>query len=188
MGLSHDQGPRRRAAGPQDFGGRAHRPRHRPHRDARSKAQRRRCARLRPRPRSGQGRRRRALPRRSATTPWNPDGGQGILQRRRPADDLGDAGIQGLDAAGGRRRNHPPQGCRRRHPRQDQRSDQSARLAELQRHLRYDQQSLGSRPHAGRLIRRVGRGARRRLRTAVDRFRHRRLAARAGALLRRLWA
>ena len=40
--------------------------------------------------------------------------------------------------------------------------------------------------HAGRLVGRVGGGARRRVRPAVARLRHRRLAARAGALLRRL--
>ncbi len=125
--------------------------------------------------------------RRTAAAPRHPDGGQGILQRRRPADDLGHSGVQGLDAAGGRGCDHPPQNRRRRHPRQDQRADQSARLAELQRHLRHHQQSLGSRPHARRLVRRIGRGAHRRLRTALARLRHRRLAAGAGALLRRLW-
>ena len=45
-----------------------------------------------------------------------------------------------------------------------------------------------SRPHARRLLRRLGGGAGRRLRTALARLRHRRLAAGAGVSLRRLCA
>ena len=45
-----------------------------------------------------------------------------------------------------------------------------------------------SRPHAGRLLRRIVGGAGRRLWPALDRLRHRRLAARAGVSLRRLCA
>ena len=62
------------------------------------------------------------------------------------------------------------------------------RLAELQRHLRDDQQSLGQGSLAGRLLRRVVRGAGRGLRPFVARLRHRRLAARSSAFLRDLRA
>ena len=78
------------------------------------------------------------------------------------------------------------QGGGRGHCRQDQCADRAGRLAELQRNLRHHQQSLGPRPHAGRIFRWIGGGAGRRLRAARARFRHRRLAARAGPLLRRL--
>ena len=64
-----------------------------------------------------------------------------------------------------------------RDPRQDQRAGRARRLAELQRDLRHHQQSVRSRPHARRLLRRIVGGARGGLRTAVARFRHRRLAA-----------
>ena len=83
---------------------------------------------------------------------------------------------------------HPRQGRRRRHSRQDQRPARARRLAELQRDLRHDQQPVRSRPHAGRLFRRIIGGARGRVWPAVARLRHRRLAARAGVPLRRLCA
>ena len=68
----------------------------------------------------------------------------------------------------------------------DQCAADARRLAELQRHLRHHQQSVGSRPHAGRFVRRLRGGAGCRLRPAVARLRYRRLAARAAELLRRL--
>ena len=55
---------------------------------------------------------------------------------------------------------HPRKGRRRRHSRQDQRPARARRLAELQRDLRHDQQPVRSRPHAGRLFRRIIGGAR----------------------------
>ena len=73
-------------------------------------------------------------------------------------------------------------------PRQDQRAARARRLAELQRDLRHHQQSVGSRPHARRLLRRIGSGACGGLRPALARLRHRRFAARAGVPLRRLRA
>ena len=91
-------------------------------------------------------------------------------------------------ADGRRAADHAGQGRRRRHPRQDQRAARARRLAELQRDLRHHQQPLRSRPHAGRLLRRIVGGARGGLRPAVDRLRHRRLAARAGVSLRHLCA
>ena len=87
------------------------------------------------------------------------DDGEGILQRRRPAHHLGLSAAEGFQAAGGRAVGLAGEGCRRRHPRQDQRAARARRLAELQRDLRHDQQSLGSRPHAGRLVGRLGGGA-----------------------------
>ena len=57
-----------------------------------------------------------------------------------------------------------------------------------QRDLRHHQQPVRSRPHARRLLRRIVGGARGRLRSAVARLRHRRLAARPGIPLRRLCA
>ena len=45
--------------------------------------------------------------------------------------------------------------CRRHAVRQDQRAGHAGRLAELQRDLRHDQQSVGSQPHAGRIVRRL---------------------------------
>src|SRR6516164_7158917 len=56
----------------------------------------------------------------------------------------------------------------------------------LQRHLRHDQQSLGPRPLAGRIVGRIVGGARRRLRADLARLGHRWVVARAGALLRHL--
>ena len=88
----------------------------------------------------------------------------------------------------GRAFDHARQGGGRRHPRQDQRAARARRLAELQRDLRHHQQPLRSRPHARRLLRRIVGGAGGRLRVAVARLRHRRLAARAGVSLRRLCA
>ncbi len=116
------------------------------------------------------------------------DRDQGIVRCRRPADHLGRAGAEGFRSRRRRADGRPRQGRRRDHPGQDQRALRARRLAEFQRDLRHDQQSLGSRPHARRFVGRIGGGARRRLRAAVARLRHRRLAARARALLRRLRA
>ena len=101
-------------------------------------------------------------------------------------DDLGLRPAKGLHPEGRRAERPARQDCRRRDRRQDQRPGRAGRLAELQRDLRRHQQPLRYRPHAGRLIRRLGGGARRGLRTAVARHRHRRLAAGARALLRGL--
>ena len=111
-----------------------------------------------------------------------------ILRRRRPADDLGRAAVQGLDCAGGRNHGRPRQGGRHRDPRQDQRAVPFGRLAEPQRDLRRDQKSLGSHPHARRLLGRIVRRACRRLRAALARLGYRRLVAHAGVLLRHLRA
>ena len=116
------------------------------------------------------------------------DDGEGILQHCRPADDLGHSPAEGFCADRRTRCRLPRQGGGRRHPRQDQRAARARRLAELQRDLRHHQQSLGSRPHARRLFRRIVGGAGGRLRAAVARFRHRRLAAGAGVSLRHLCA
>ena len=117
-----------------------------------------------------------------------PHDGEGILQRRGIADDMGLSGAEGFHAAGRRAVDFAGQGSRRRDPRQDQRAGRARRLAELQRDLRHHQQSVRSRPHARRLLRRIVGSARGGLRAAVARLRHRRLAARAGVSLRRLCA
>ena len=75
----------------------------------------------------------------------------------------GDPEIQGLAARRGRPGGAAAEGRRRNHPRQDQRADRARRLAELQRGLRHDQQSLGPDAHPRRLVRRLGRRARGRL-------------------------
>ena len=62
------------------------------------------------------------------------------------------------------------------------------RLAELQRDLRHHQQPLRSRPHAGRIFRRIVGGAGSRLRSALAGLRYRRFAAGAGVSLWRLCA
>ncbi len=124
--------------------------------------------------------------RRNAAAARHSDRDQGIVRRRRPADYLGRAGAERFRAAGRRAHGRPRQSRRRGDPGQDQRALRPRRLAELQRHLRHDQQSVGPRPLAGRLVGRIVRRARRRLRAAVARLRYRRLAAGAGALLRRL--
>ncbi len=76
--------------------------------------------------------------------------------------------------------------CRRHPVRQDQRAAEPRRLAELQRGLRLDQQSVGSRPHAGRLLGRFGCGTRRRPDRHRSRQRYRRLDPQSCALLRRV--
>ena len=86
------------------------------------------------------------------------------LQHRRPADDLGHSPVQGLSSGGGRRGRRAAEGGGRGHRRQNQCADRAGRLAELQRDLRHHQQSLGPRPHAGRIFRRLGGGAGGRLR------------------------
>ena len=168
-------------------GARTDRSRHRAHRSARRQDQCRGGARFRARPRGGQGRRRgarRAAKRRpllgipivikesfdvaGLPTTW----GVPALKDFVPQEDaLMVARVRAAGAMILGKTNVPLR------PR---------RLAELQRHLRHDQQSVGSRPLAGRIVGRIVRRARRRLRAAVARLGYRRLAARAGALLRRL--
>jgi len=54
-----------------------------------------------------------------------------ILQHRRAAHDLGISAAEGFQAGGGRAVDHAREGCRRRHPRQNQRAGRARRLAEL---------------------------------------------------------
>ena len=71
---------------------------------------------------------------------------------------------------------------------QDQHAGDGRRLPDLQRPLRDHQQSLGPGPHLRRLLRRRGGGAGDADHRAGDRLGHRRLAAHAGLVLRRLFA
>ena len=172
--------------GAKNFGGRTHRP---PiaRIEARDKRdQCRRGARLRPGARRRQGGRRGAGEGRAPAAARRADDRQGVLQRRRPADHLGlpaakdfrptdDAlAVARLKAAGAvilGKTNVP------------------LSLGDWQSYnddLRHHQQPLGPDAHAGRLVGRLGGGAGRGLRVARARLRYRRLAARAGALLRRL--
>ena len=162
--------------------------RHRPHRTPRCQNQRGLRSRFRARPRRRPRRRRGAGARRDKAAARPADDGEGILQRRGAADDLGLSGAEGFQAAGRRAVDFAGEAGGRRDPRQDQRAGRARRLAELQRHLRHHQQPVRPRPHAGRLVRRIGGGAGGGLRPAVARLRHRRLAARAGVSLRRLCA
>ena len=86
-----------------------------------------------------------------------------VLQRRGIADHLGIPG--GARLAPHRRRGtgEPAQGRRRGRGRQDQRAAVSQRLAGVQRSLRHDQQSLGSRPDLRRIVGRLGGVARGRI-------------------------
>ena len=86
---------------PPRLGGRAARPGHRAHRGARQIDQRRGGARLRPGTPGGDRRRPGAGARRAAAVARPADDREGVVQRRRPADDLGHSRLQGL---GGRRR------------------------------------------------------------------------------------
>ena len=145
-------------------------------------------SRFRARPCRRPRRRRRTGARREEAAARHAHDGEGILQRRGTADDLGHSGAEGFYAGRRRADDHARQGRRRRDPRQDQRAARARRLAELQRDLRHHQQPVRSRPHAGRLLRRIVGGARGGLWPAVARLRYRRLAARAGVSLRRLCA
>ena len=78
---------------------------------------------------------------------------------------------------------HQPQTCP---VRQDQCAAEPRRLAELQRGLWFDQQSVGPVAHAGRLVGRLGRGAGRRPDRHRGGQRHRRLDPQPGTLLRRV--
>ena len=149
---------------------------------ARRRDQCRRRARLRACSRGRPGRRRGAGARRPAAAARPADDGEGIVQRGRPADHLGHPAGQGLPRQRRRadRRARPKGRCRP--ARQDQRADRARRLAELQRDLRRHAQPLGPRAHAGRLVGRLVGSAGGGLRAPGTRFRHRRLAARAGAL------
>ena len=165
---------------------RTDRPLHRAHRGARRQDQFRGGARLRARSRGGQGRRCGAGARRRPPAARHSDRHQGIVRCGRPADHLGRTCAEGFCAEGRRAHGRPRQGCRRDHPRQDQRALCARRLAELQRHLRHDQQSVGPRPLARRIVGRIVGRACRGFRAGVARLGHRRIAARAGALLRHL--
>ena len=158
----------------------------RPHRASRRQDQRDLRSRFRPRPRSCPRRRRGSRARRDPAAARHSPDHQGILQHRGTAHDMGQSGAQGFHAGGGRAVDIPGQGRRRRDPRQDQRAARARRLAELQRYLRHHQQSVRSRPHPRRLLRRIVGGTGGGLRAAVARLRYRRLAARAGISLRRL--
>ncbi len=151
------------------------------------RAQRHHRHRHRRRPQARQGRRQGGQGRRQARSPARrADDHQGVLRRRGPAHDLGQSGLQGQD-----RREEFPAGAaparRRRHAvRQDQRAAEPGRLAELQRGLRLDQQSVGPVAHAGRLVGRFGCGTRRRSHRPRGRQRHRRLDPQSCRLLRRV--
>ncbi|MGY2932420.1 hypothetical protein ACVWXL_008566 [Bradyrhizobium sp. GM22.5] len=174
--------------GQEGFRGRAHAGCDRPHRTARQQGQRD----LRPGFRPCAGRRtrgrRRIGARRAKAAARSPHHCERILQHRRPAHDLGLDAAERFQAGGGRAVDRPGQGGRWRHPRQDQRPRGLGGLAELQRDLRHDEQSVRSRPHAGWLVGRLVCGARGRLRTTLAWVRHRRLVARARLPLRGLCA
>ena len=112
--------------------------------------------------------------------------GEGIVRSDGNADDMGHSGQRqshrqrqcGDRAAADR--------CRRQHLRQDERAALSRGLADLQRGLRHDEQSVGSRARPRRLVRRCRIGARLGHDRARARQRHRRLDPQPGALLRRL--
>ena len=98
----------------------------------------------------------------------------------------GDPALKDHKAAEELARRPAPGRCRRHPVRQDQRAAEPRRLAELQRGLRHHQQSVGPVAHAGRLVGRLGRGARRRPHRPRGRQRHRRLDPQPRALLRRV--
>ena len=130
-----------------------------------------------------------ALAQRRAPAAARPaDDGQGAVQRRRPADHLGRSEIQGLAARGRRARGAAAQGRRRRHPRQDQRADRTWPTGRATTRSTAPPTIPGTGAHARRLVGRRGGGARGRLRAAGARLGYRRLAARAGAFLRRVLA
>ena len=101
-------------------------------------------------------------------------------------DDLGQSGVQGPEDREELARRPAPGRCRRDPVRQDQRAAEPGRLAELQRGLRPHQESVGPVAHAGRLVRRLGRGAGRRPDRPRGGQRHRRLDPQSRALLRRV--
>ena len=166
--------------------GRAARPDHRAHRGARQIHQRRGGARLRPGTPGGDRCRPGAGARRAAAVARPADDREGVVQRRRPADDLGHSRLQGLAADRGCRPGPTAEGRRRRDHRQDQRAGGARRLADDESDLWHHQQSLRYRADAGRFVGRLGRRAGGGLRGARARLGHRRLAAHAGALLRRV--
>ena len=73
-------------------------------------------------------------------------GSEGTVQRRRPADDMGLSAFQGFPTGGRRPCGLAVEGGRRHHHRQDQYPDRLAGLPGLQRHLRSDEQPMGTRP------------------------------------------
>ena len=164
----------------------------RAHRKIQSEAQRHRLDGQGRGAQARQGRRRRAEERQALRpAARRADEHQGELSGGGLAHDLGRAVDEGerhrrdrgLGAAHDRRGRHAV--------RQDQRAADARRLAELQRRLRRDAQSVGPRPHAGRLVRRlVGRAVgrphrhRRRLATSARRSAIRRIIAACSATSR----
>ena len=112
--------------------------------------------------------------------------GEGVVRRRRHAHDMGRARAQGQSAVAQCAGRGPPARRGRGALRQEQCAAHARRLAELQRGVRLHQQSLGSRAHAGRLLGRLGRRARRRPDGHRGGERHRRVDPESRALLRRL--
>ena len=180
---------RRRAGGrprqPPRLGSRAARPGDRADRESRQIDQRRGGARFRPGTPGGDRRRPGAGARRAAAAARPADDREGVVQRRRPADDLGLPRLQGLSAGRGCRGGRAAEGCRRGDHRQDQCAGGAGRLAEHQSDLWHHQQSLRYRADARRFVGWLCRCAGGGLCGARGRLRHRRLAAHAGALLRR---
>ena len=102
--------------------GRTRRPGDRPHRGARSQAQRRGGARLRERPRGREGCGRGARARRGEAAARRADDREGSLQRRGVADDVGHTRHQRPARPGRRRHRRAAESGRRDHPRQDERA------------------------------------------------------------------
>ncbi len=158
---------------------RAHQPLRQRH-QCRGRAQRRR------RPRRGPRSRRCARARRTPAAAGRADHGEGIVRRgrlrhqqRQPRlrEQRGGAGFAGRCRAARRGR-----GDRR----QEQRAARPGRPAELQRHLRREQQPVGHHAHTGRLLGRFGRCAGGGLCGAGAGHRHRRLDPYSHALQRRV--
>ena len=136
------------------------RPPARPGGGARRADQRRRHDRRRAGPPGGRRGRRRAGPGRGpGPAARRADDDQGQLLHRRHAHHLGRARADRPRARRGRLPRRPPAPGRGGRLRQDEPAHLRRRPAELQRDLRHHQQPLRSLPHAGRLVRRLGRRA-----------------------------
>ena len=114
------------------------------------------------------------------------DDGQGSVRARRFADDVGRAGTAQQHHRYRLRRGRAIARRRGHGVRKIERAALPRRFSELQRHLRHDEQSVGSRPHPRRLVRRIGRRARGGPDRARNGFGHRRVDPQSGALLRRV--
>src|ERR1700733_3787452 len=97
----------------------------------------------------------------------HPDDGEGVLQRRLLADDLGLRSAKGFHSEGGCAGRCQGEVRRRRRIGQDQRSSRARRLAELQRDLRHDEQSVRPRTNPWRIVGWLGGGAPRRFGAAI---------------------